>query len=487
MTVPSQRAGAPIDRRLPVHHVLSEPRLAFHPTISDDTHVHPLKGLIQFGPYSRSLPGAILDPIRVASITPAGERGRIAQLLDEFTATHQPRERKDYLPVFPGIERAFGLRAVMAGGSCQISLPIDMDERVAADPNPHQVLASAVVRALQALLGLRSEFDVVLIYLPHSWRAGFIGGPDEDFDLHHYLKAWAASRGLATQILNDDVFQYFCRASVAWRLTIALYVKAGGVPWKLAGPILGSAYVGISYALRRPTAERTRFVTCCSQVFDDDGGGLEFIAYDTQPLEVIGRNPFLSREEMRRVMARTLSLYSSQHLGKGPTRLVVHKSSRFTPDEVGGCFDALSSVPEVELVQVQDDCSWIGNKVERLPGVGASLAPTRYPVDRGTLMPFDGTEALLWTSGNAPDAAMGQNYFKEGRGVPRPLLLRRFAGAGSWDEVARPVLELTKMNWNNDALYDRLPTTMGYARVLADTVKRIDVISGRPYPFRLFM
>jgi hypothetical protein len=43
------------------------------------------------------------------------------------------------------------------------------------------------------------------------------------------------------------------------------------------------------------------------------------------------------------------------------------------------------------------------------------------------------------------------------------------------------------MDWNNDGPYDRLPVTMGYAQVLARTIKRMPTLSARPYPFRLFM
>jgi hypothetical protein len=43
------------------------------------------------------------------------------------------------------------------------------------------------------------------------------------------------------------------------------------------------------------------------------------------------------------------------------------------------------------------------------------------------------------------------------------------------------------MNWNNDSLYDFLPTTLDYAQTLARTLKRMPVIDPRPYPFRLFM
>jgi len=81
----------------------------------------------------------------------------------------------------------------------------------------------------------------------------------------------------------------------------------------------------------------------------------------------------------------------------------------------------------------------------------------------------------------------GRNYFKEGKGIPRPIMLNRFAGHGSWDDTCSSTLGLTKMNWNHDGLYDRLPVTLGYASVLAKTLKRIPKLSARPYQFRFFM
>ncbi|CAA9454426.1 MAG: Piwi domain protein [uncultured Rubrobacteraceae bacterium] len=44
-----------------------------------------------------------------------------------------------------------------------------------------------------------------------------------------------------------------------------------------------------------------------------------------------------------------------------------------------------------------------------------------------------------------------------------------------------------KMNWNNDALYDPLPVTLGYAKVLARVVKRMRGLGSAPYQFRFFM
>ena len=88
--------------------------------------------------------------------------------------------------------------------------------------------------------------------------------------------------------MNDRTFAFNYLASRSWRLGIAHYVKAGGVPWKLA-PIPGdppdTAFIGLAYAFRGDPQEG-HFVTCCSQIFDADGGGMQFVAYEaTDPVE----------------------------------------------------------------------------------------------------------------------------------------------------------------------------------------------------------
>jgi hypothetical protein len=41
--------------QLAAHLELPEPELLFHPDLAQETEVHPLRGLLRFGPYSRSL------------------------------------------------------------------------------------------------------------------------------------------------------------------------------------------------------------------------------------------------------------------------------------------------------------------------------------------------------------------------------------------------------------------------------------------------
>jgi len=123
-------------------------------------------------------------------------------------------------------------------------------------------------------------------------------------------------------------------------------------------------------------------------------------------------------------------------------------------EEAEGCFDALEIADVVELVQVKQDGHWRGVKIE------GKRRPAGYPLDRGDISP----------ARRARRVAPGGNYYKEGKAIPLPLELVRFAGDGAWEEHLRAVLGLTRMNWNNDSLYDRLPVTLGYALVLARTV-----------------
>jgi hypothetical protein len=145
-----------------------------------------------------------------------------------------------------------------------------------------------------------------------------------------------------------------------WRLSIALYCKAGGVPWKLADADPTAAFIGVSYALKFDSTGKVTFVTCCSQVFDSDGAGLEFVAHETRDVHQDGDNPFLSRSEMRRIMARSLSLYQRRHGGQSPQKISVHKTTEFKKDEVEGCFDAFDSISAVDLYQIKQEVPWHG-------------------------------------------------------------------------------------------------------------------------------
>jgi hypothetical protein len=477
------------DTRFPVHTKVAEPLLSFHPERTDYVERHPLVGLLQYGPYSGSLIHGVINPIRVAVICPSGRKGDILRLVEELDYAHTPKERREYLKHFPGFSRTFRVGLKVEEELC-IELSPDLDRQMDGSRKPHLLLSEAISKALGQLRAKLNAFDVALILLPNTWSFAFRDMEGDGFDLHDYIKATAATWGIATQVLNDDpggALKYYCRCSVAWRLGLALYAKAGGVPWKMAGTEPGVAYIGISYALRTVN-ERKVFVTCCSQVFDSDGAGLDFVAYETPNAEIVRGNPFLGKDDMYRVMARSLALYQRRHLGRSPQRVVVHKSTEFKKAEIDGCFDAWRNT-EFELIQVQQDSIWRGIDIDP-PKADQNTKkgdPARYPCDRGLVLPLSEREALVWTQGNASETVGGRDYFKEGKGIPSPLMLRLFAGHTDWEHSARTILGLSKMNWNNDGLYDRLPVTMSYAKVLAEVIGCMPKIDKQTFQMRFFM
>jgi len=467
------------------HIILSEPKLAFHPDRNSDVEIHPLLGLLRFGPYSK---GLVPDPIRIATIAPTGESHVLYSFMKDLNEPFVPKERKEYLPEWLGFPRVFQLHMRAAGKHCHVELGEQLEYDIQSSTTPYVLLAEAFLRSIQKLEAHRSLFDIIFIYLPQRWASCFKGGLEDDFDLHDHLKAATAVKGIPIQLVREDkALVYPDRASVMWRIGLALYVKAGGIPWKLADTDQETAYIGISYALRKFESNTPHFITCCSQVFDAEGSGLEFIAYDASEVDIQRDNPFLSRTEMFKVMTRSMDLYRRRHAGRSPRHVIVHKTTEFKEDEINGAMEALYLCESVDLVQIVQDVGWKGIRIEKKNTGSVKGEPSLFPVARGTVVCLSPREALLWTHGDVQGINRKGSYFQGAKGTPRPLRLIRYAGHGPWDDTARAILALTKMNWNNDALYDSLPVTISYSEVLARVLKRMTGFSSLPYQFRFFM
>lgn len=468
--------------RLPGYIIHGEPHLLFSATDSAARDKHPLLGLIRHGPYGASQVANVFDTIRVAAVTPHGMLEEVDRLLDELRRRYSPKERTDYLVDYPGFRSVFRVEAVSAIKEAKTELPPDLDDILTRSDRPLHTLADAIARSLMVLRNVRHEFDLVLVLIPARWRYGLQSMEGEDFDLHDYIKAVSASLAIPVQIINDDgALQYQCRCSVMWRLGIALYAKAGGIPWTWADCDPDTAYIGVSYALL-DGGRTDRYAICCSQVFNAEGAGLEFVAYEADDVRLYGRNPFLSRSQMLSVMSRSLRIYQRQHGGLPPKRIVVHKNTEFRQDEIGGCMDAFGACQSIELIHVQQDAPWHAVRVLENKKVDS------YPCERGSSLQLGDNSVLLWTHGASSEfGPANRRYYKGGKSIPRPLMLVRYAGHGSMDDVCRATMALTKMDWNNDGPYDRLPVTIKYAQTLANVVKRMPKLEPRPYPFRFLM
>jgi hypothetical protein len=126
--------------------------------------------------------------------------------------------------------------------------------------------------------------------------------------------------------------------------------------------------------------------------------------------------------------------------------VVIHKSSRYWPEELAGFSAALVDTPYHDFLTL----SYRGIHFLRMG---------HQPPTRGTVIELDRENLVLYTRGYIP-------YFQKypGMRIPQPLEIIEHHGDSSSTQICQEILALTKLNWNTASFACAEPITLAFSR-----------------------
>jgi len=268
------------------------------------------------------------------------------------------------------------------------------------------------------------------------------------WNLHHALKAHAMFTGLTTQVAWETTLRgeglTQDPASAAWNFFTALYYKSNNIPWQLASVPQSTCFVGVTFYKESPL-EGADMQSSLAQVFSGRGEGLVLKGEKALVDKKRDRKPHLTEAGAQQLLSKALGLYQQMHSIK-PARVVLHKTSRYWPEELHGFRNALGDIPSHDFLAL-----------DRL-GVRFMRVGQKPPL-RGTVVTLSPHRHIIYTTGYVPHLC---DY--PGMRVPVPLQIVEHHGESPVETLAREILALTKVNWNSCVFCNGDPITIQFAR-----------------------
>ena len=267
------------------------------------------------------------------------------------------------------------------------------------------------------------------------------------------------NRSFEDQDTNQD------SATRAWNMSVGLYYKGGGIPWRFKTDGPETCFVGISFHHLR-TPQQHFVYSSLAQAFSSRGEGFalrgEAIPWDANQK----RNVHLTVEQSLKLADQILQEYRDG-IGGNPQRVVLHKTSRFDEAEQKGFRHGFRDIPIVELINI-------------MPTQFRLLTYGTYPPRRGTLCTVNKTATYLFTTGYMPD---WRTY--PGPHIPAPVKL--VSDDVDMHQAASDILGLARMNWNTASMSSAHPVTLFFSRRVGGIMAEVGP-NRKPHPsFRYYM
>jgi len=485
---------------------LDEPELYF---AEDKTCLDPQVGLLNFGPHGGTKTGKEQKQkvtIKAGIIGTTRSINAANAFLSRLTHRISAEEAssKDYKGIdFPGLGLESPLRfEILVDENCILRIERDFVRALSEKLDRKERIRQAVSEycaKLDLLTEAHPKPDIIFLPLddellalckdPHFkidrivYQNRDFGDPESAnapmFDFHHHIKAQAADpkRNFVTQMISPKTMVFSedrqSAAFIAWNFSVGTYYKATGIPWKLADINENTCFIGISF-YREILKESMAMRASIAQVYMRTG---ESQVITGRPFEwhegEKGKQVQLNSSQMAQIVSDSVDIFYEQRK-RLPERLVVHKSTEFSGEEIKGCFDGSKNVDEVDIVHISE-----------YTGFRAYHHKYDFPVVRGTLIRQNekSNEAMLFTSGYVP--ALG-SY--PGPSAPRPLHIICQRVDTSVETICTDILGLSKLDWNSSAFYTKLPVTISVSKKVGDILAEM-VLANIPPPksYRYYM
>lgn len=469
-----------------------EPQLVFKniATNMDFKDYHPMRGLVNNRPYDVNLNGIIhSNEINLSAICSAKYSQKLYNFLYELQLQHKTENiNPDYLIDYPGFLSIFNISLNIPHFDDKekwLDISFNGDSKLENHENAIR-LARLITSKIEQISSSQSRCTIV-IFIPKEWQPfeSYLN-QGESFDLHDYVKAFSASKGISTQLIREDTLTDKLKCQIHWWLSLSFYVKSLRTPWILNNQEKNTAYAGIGYSVSK-IQEKSEIVIGCSHIYDSNGQGLKYrlSKIDNYFLDK-QNNPYLSYKDAFQFGVSIRELFY-QSLDKLPERVVIHKRTRFTKEEVNGIKASLNKagIKNIDLIEINFDSE---ARFLAMSVYQGQLQIDKFPISRGTCVITNEFTALLWSHGIVPSVRQ-QNYrfYLGGRSIPAPIKITKHYGNSNISTIATEILGLTKMNWNSLDLYSKLPSTIDSSNQIARIGKLLSRFEGKTYDYRLFI
>jgi hypothetical protein len=477
---------------------IEEPKLVF---AGNRTAVDPKTGIEQFGPFS-----TINSTIRLAVIGTGAGIDAFRVYLEKAQNPILPglnARGKLYdslvFPDFPGANPSAGLRVnFLTDTKMQRVIPGELFENAVKTANVSTKLRQVVdliTKEIETLKDAEPEPNVVMVvmpplvekecgtvgaafrgkkliltptqkyerqmgrrrertgqeFFPFDFKDELVEGQSGFWNIHHALKAHAMKFDLPTQLVWENRLRGIGlthdSASMAWNLFTALYYKGGNIPWQLHNVPHGTCYVGISFYKASPY-EGADTQTSLAQIFSGVGEGLVLKGQKAIIDKKRDRKAHLDERGAEQLLGQAINLYAAHSQNTKPGRVVLHKTSRYWPEELAGFKKALGGIRLYDFLAIEK----LDTRFMRLG---------KEPPLRGSVISLAPRHHAIFTVGYIP-------YLRAYPGfrIPNPLEIVEHHGESPTELLCQEIMGLTKINWNSCSFGSSDPITILFARIV---------------------